>query len=620
MVRGKLRFPGVVAVAIFAMTAAIYGTSILPNVALALPFPPRTSTTRNAATQPSTATQTNVASPATSTMEPASPPVHEPALTPFGFTGPSSITASPAPSSDFLPIPDRWRIGFPPDYRQNTRGSFLDPYHQNVLKGDYPIIGQDIFLDLTLTSDTLFEARRLPTPSGVSAAKPNSFPFFGEGRQQLISENLILSIDLFQGDTGYKPRDWDVRITPVFNENYIDVSENAIVNPDVREGRNRSDSWIGFQELFVEKRLADLSPNFDFVSVRAGIQGFTSDFRGFLFSDNEPGVRLFGNLDDNRIQWNLAWFHTLEKDTNSGLNSYTFRDQNIFIGNVYKQDFLFPGYTGQLSFQSNLDGSADADHLTYDTNGVLVRPAPIGTVHSNDVNAYYLGWAGDGHIGRFNITHQFYEALGHESFNPIAGHDVNMNAQFAAIEISYDQDFLRYRASFAYASGDGNPTGHTATGFDSIFDNPNFAGGDFDFFTREAIKLTGAGVNLVNHNSLLPDLRTSKEQGQANFVNPGLLLYNVGVDAALTPKLKLITNVSYLQFDTTAPIQLILHDNKISRNIGVDYSVGVEYRPFLNNNTIINVGATALTPMNGFKNLYGSSTLYSVFTGITVTY
>src|SRR5207302_8207964 len=111
-------------------------------------------------------------------------------------------------------------------------------------------------------------------------------------------------------------------------------------------------------------------------------------------------------------------------------------------------------------------------------------------------------------------------------------------------EVSYDRDWARYRASFVYASGDSRPEDGSATGFDSIFDNPNFAGGPFSYFTRQAIRLTGSGVNLVNRNSLLPDLRTSKEQGQANFVNPALLVYNIGADFDLTPKLKLITNIS----------------------------------------------------------------------------
>jgi hypothetical protein len=57
-----------------------------------------------------------------------------------------------------------------------------------------------------------------------------------------------------------------------------------------------------------------------FDSIRVGIQPFNADFRGFLFQDNQLGVRLFGDRDANRWQYNIAYFQRLEKDTNSGLN------------------------------------------------------------------------------------------------------------------------------------------------------------------------------------------------------------------------------------------------------------------------------------------------------------
>ena len=544
-----------------------------------------------------------------------------------------SMSGRPAPrdyASDFLPLPDRWRIGIPGNYVQNVRGAIYDPYNQNVLKGDYPIIGNDIFFSITATSDSLFEARRLPVPQGVSSVRTNSEDFFGSGDQQLFNQNFILSFSLFKGDAGYRPRDWELRVTPVINYNYVNTNELGLVDPDVRNRESRNDNWVGFQEAFVEYRLPYESANFDFTSVRAGIQGFTGDFRGFLFSDDNLGVRLFGNVANNQFQWSLAYFRQIEKDTNSGLNSYTMRDQDVFIANVYIQDslhFLRPrstspnlfGYTTQFSFHANLDNGDDGE-IQLDDNGVIVRPAPIGTIQEKDVRAYYLGWAGDGHIGRLNLSHQFYQVFGEESFNPIAGQQVNINAQFFAAEVSYDQDWLRYRASFIYASGDSSPTDGSAGGFDSIFDNPNFAGGGFSYFTRQALRLTGTGVNLVNRNSFLPDLRTSKEQGQANFVNPGLFLYNVGVDAEITPKLKAIFNVSYLQFADTQSLELLLHDDKIGREIGIDYSLGLQYRPFLNNNAIITVGAAALQPLKGFQDIFEDHVEYSLFTAVTLTY
>src|SRR4029450_9462618 len=99
--------------------------------------------------------------------------------------------------------------------------------------------------------------------------------------------------------------------------NYLNARETGIVNIDVRRGTSRTDTQISLEEAFVEKKFEDVNANFDFISLRAGIQPFVSDFRGFIFSDNNLGARLFGALDNNRVQYNAAYFSMLEKDTNS---------------------------------------------------------------------------------------------------------------------------------------------------------------------------------------------------------------------------------------------------------------------------------------------------------------
>ena len=60
--------------------------------------------------------------------------------------------------------------------------------------------------------------------------------------------------------------------------------------------------------------------------MRAGIQQFNADFRGFLFVDEQPAVRIFGNLRSDRIEYNAAYFHFLEKNTNSALNTISAAD------------------------------------------------------------------------------------------------------------------------------------------------------------------------------------------------------------------------------------------------------------------------------------------------------
>src|SRR6185503_19474878 len=107
----------------------------------------------------------------------------------------------------------------------------------------------------------------------------------------------------------------------------------------------RTDSHFALQEAFGELHLGDLSDNYDFFAVRVGNQPFNSDFRGFIFNDINTAARLFGNIDKNHYQYNLAVFDMREKDTNSELNKFDQRDQRLLILNLYRQDFIWKGYT-----------------------------------------------------------------------------------------------------------------------------------------------------------------------------------------------------------------------------------------------------------------------------------
>ena len=88
----------------------------------------------------------------------------------------------------------------------------------------------------------------------------------------------------------------------------------------------------------------------------------------------------------------------------------------------------------------------------------------------------------------------------------------------------------------------------------------------------------------------MPDLRSSKIQGQTNFVNPGLLLVNLGVDFDLTPKLRLINNVNFLWFDQTASWSSSSSRATSTSSSAPTSALGFEYRPLLNNNVIIIAG------------------------------
>ena len=534
----------------------------------------------------------------------------------------------------FNAVPDRWLLQ-QPDYRRYspqgeyiyTKPHWFDPFNRNRFKGDEPVwpqvLGQQVFLNFTASAQTFVDGRRVPTPSNVSTAQAGTAGFFGRGEQFFLDQTLRFSFDLFHGDASFKPVDWRLRVTPELSLNYLDVKELGIVNPDVRMGTTRFDSHFGLQEAFVEVKLHDLSPNYDFVSARAGIQEFNADFRGFLFVDEQLGLRVFGNLRSDKVEYNVTYFNFLEKNTNSGLNTFERRDQQVVLGNVYLQDFFFPGYTAEFVAAFNKDDPS----VHYDDNGFLVRPAPIGNVINqgngaipHGIRVGYFGWLGSGHIKRLNLTHAFYQAVGEDTFNPIAGKRVTVNAQMAAVELSLDRDWIRYRVSTFYSSGDANPRDGRARGFDSIVDLPNFAGGMFSFWNREQLRLTGSGVALTSEGSLLPSMRSSKEEGQANFVNPGIFLVNAGADFDITPKLKGFANFNYLRFMRTEPMEYVLFQSSIRHNIGEDLGVGVQYRPPLSENIVLTGGASMLQPGQGFRDIYTGRTQFSIFGSAKFTF
>jgi hypothetical protein len=514
----------------------------------------------------------------------------------------------------FTPVANRWNLKLP-DFRrfdtpgdgQFVQGNFFDPFNTNKLKGDVPVLGHRIFLNLGFVSDTLNAGQTVPLPPIPFKNNPQHYGF----GQYAMSQNFAMTVDLSQGDAAYRPVDWRIRVTADVDLNYVGVKAPGLLDFN-QDNTTRFDRHTALQEAFGELKLKDLSNEYDFVSIRGGIQAFNSDFRGFIFSVSQPAVRIFGNLDSNRYQYNLAAFDMLGKDPNSGLLTFDSRHQRVYIANLYRQDFFIPGYTVEVSFHYDKDDPSTG----VNRDGFMVRPVPFGGLMPRSERAYYYGFAGDGHWGRINLTHAFYQVLGTDKYNPFAEHAVSINARMAALELSLDRNWLRYRASFFYASGDRNPTGKTATGFDSIDDNPNFGGGAFSYWDRVSLVGSGAGINITDGNSLVPDLRTSKADGQANFVNPGLFLYNAGVDADLTPRLRLFTNLNLIRFADTEPLELLLGLKNIHAGAGADSGIGVTYRPKLSGNISFTAGFNAFFPFEGFHQIYTGRTLFGVFSNM----
>src|SRR5262249_25591885 len=100
----------------------------------------------------------------------------------------------PPAADTYNTVPNRWALD-QPDYRRYpapgeyyyTKSHWYDPFNKNKLKGDFPIwpevLGQQVFFNLTGSSDMFFDFRRLPVGSGVSASRPGSETVFGRGEQ-----------------------------------------------------------------------------------------------------------------------------------------------------------------------------------------------------------------------------------------------------------------------------------------------------------------------------------------------------------------------------------------------------------------------------------------------------
>jgi hypothetical protein len=517
--------------------------------------------------------------------------------------------AKPEAVKGMEPMPNRWDFQHP-DYRRYSPpqkmpfvqgGGPLDPYNQNQFKGDYPLGNSHTFLNLNLQFNSQINPQLATSDS----------PFDDGGAQTLAyNQNMVMGAEVFGGNTVFQPKIWAGRVTTVTNI-------NAVAADSLSFGElQRGDTVFAFEELFGEARLAVLGPEFDFMSVRGGMQNLNIDFRGFVYVDNALGVRLFGNHSANRRQYNVAYFSLRQRK--GLLHDITERTgQDVFIGNLFFSGMGADSYVALVNVLFSRDPRPS--FAFQEENGFFADGTQTLT---------YVGFHGDGHWGGLAVSHAFYQVFGTDTDNFLGavlerGTDLSVSAQMAAIELAKDRDAMRLRGQFFYASGDSGE-GDTAGGFDAIQDNPNFAGGQFQFWTQQQIAVPGIGP-ISNKFSLLPDIR-NKGTDRSNFINPGLLLFGGGVDVKMSPSLKLVTNASMLRFaDVTVLNQLrsiTLGDEPFTdANIGLDVSAGFKWRPFVNENMFVLGGFALLKPMGGFANALGrTSPLFTTFATFQIVY
>ena len=500
--------------------------------------------------------------------------------------------ASPLPGS--IPV-DRWRIIDSLGHPDNR----LDPFNtNNPFKGDRPVWRDDIFSVLTASTTSLFETRRVPVTADAATGGL-------DGRQQFFNSQTA-SIDevLYEGDTIFRPPDYELRLTPIFN--YSTTSTGAA---------KTTTNTVGAQALFFEKHLRDVSANYDFDSVRIGIQPVTSDFRGFVLADQPLGIRLFGTRDNDIYQYSVGWFRRLPKNAarqnqlGAGIPA-----NDLVMANLYIQDLWRAGLTSELV-------------VIYDRSRALGTHIVVGDAQTtfttgarHDYDVVYLGYGVDGHVGTLNLTGSVYEVIGRESEGAFTGRPTKVLASFAAVELSRDFDWTRVRASGLYASGDSNPSDGESRGFDGINQTATFAGSDSTFFLHQRLPLVLNAIDLKERDSLFPSLRSTVDTGESNYTNPGLALLGVGSDLDLMPALRVSFDVSHVAFANPASVAAILRRTDIPHNIGTDASLDAIYRPFISQNLIARLSVAKLIAAPAARNLVGGSAPVSMFFNLVLTY
>ena len=552
--------------------------------------------------------------------------------------------------TDEFPVPDRWRLV---ESLGVVKEHWWDPYHQNTYKGDRPLCLQneeererrrkeglpkcmtpaflgfkadDWFLTLNAISDTVVEPRSFPQPvNRQSIENPGSNDVFGRANSLVLAQTFIVGAALTKGSTAYKPPEIEYRVALAINTNYADVSERRVLRVEPSYPTHRNDSFVGVQEFFVDYHIRNTSDRYDFDSIRVGIQPLQLDFRGFLFNDNNLAIRLFGTRDNNRFQYSVGAIWRLEKDTNSGLNNVTVRPRDDFVifGNLFRQDFPVVGLTSQAIGVFNINRE---DKIHIDDNGFPNRPSLLGDLRPFKYEVFYPGYAVDGRIGRINISAQLYGAFGEISNNFFTSRPADIRAYFGAAEVSYDHDWIRFRLSGVYASGDSKPYDNVLGGFDAIFENPIIAGADTSYWIRQVIPFAGGAraVGINTRNGILNSLRSSKEEGQSNFNNPGLVLFGVGTDFDITPTFRLSTNVNHIAFENTSSLKALRNEGSIPKSIGWDLSAAAIWRPKGTQNIVVRLSGAVLQPSKGFADLFtnnhGDDRYYSVLLNVILAY
>ncbi len=565
------------------------------------------------------------------------PGYEKPLPPPVSQDNPGAVRAPPPEAfpTDQIPVPDRWRLIQSLGVVQEN---WLDPYHQNTLKGDrpinrakvpwLPIHDDDWFFVANAVSDTVIEPRTFPIPVGVQTTeRPQSLDVFGKQASHVASQTFILGASLYKGSTTFKPPEIEYRVALAINVSHVDVPERRILDVRPSAPSHRTDSFVGVQELFVDYHVRNVSDRYDFDSIRVGIQPFQADFRGFLFNDQQLGIRLFGNRDGNRFQYNLAAFWRLEKDTNSGLNSVITASARRFR---LRRQRLSPGFHRPRAHQPG--------HRS-------LEPQPRGRRHPHRRQRLPGAPRPARRLARAQLRRRLSRLQRRRPCRPDQPHRLHLCRDRARqpqllhrpprehprvfrrgrTQLRSQLDALPPLRPLRFAATTTPTTtarqASTRSSRTRSSRAPTLAIGSA---SRSPSRAAVARSRSTAATACSIRLRSSKEEGQSNFNNPGTVLLGVGGDFDLTPKVRVSANVNHLAFVDTIVLQTLRNEGTIPKNIGWDLSTAAIWRPKATQNIVMRLSGAVLLPGSGFRDLFANRTqqrrYYSVLANVILSY
>ena len=365
----------------------------------------------------------------------------------------------------------------------------------------------------------------------------------------LHHQNFSFSLDLFHGDAAFKPVDWRIKVTPVFNINNLNVNELGVVSPNVLKATERDRDLLRPAGVLRRDQAGRPEPRLRFRLAPARLAAVQQRLPRLPLQRHQPGGP---PLRHPRRQPRPVQPGLLPPDGKGH------QQRAEHVRQPPPEHGLSPTTTARTSSSpaTRRRSASTYNHDEPSRSSTTRTTSWCGPTRSacsqpHEVDVVYLGWAGDGHIDRFNITHQFYWALGHDTLNPMANQpqdDQRPDVRHRSCPTTATGSASAPRSSAPRATT--TSTTRHATGFDTILDDPNFAGGEFSYWQPPgdpAVRRQPASSG----SAWCPTCVRARSRARANFVNPGLFLLNLGVDFELTPKLKLINNVNLLWFDTT---------------------------------------------------------------------